>query len=59
VGKRGIYVMDRGYLNYNRFLEMNRQKVYFVSRLKENTEYKRVEKKTDRIVSILSYYIEM
>jgi len=43
VGRRGIYVMDKGYLNYNRFLKINRQKIYFVSQLKENTMYKKVE----------------
>jgi len=31
-----IYVVDRGYLNYERFLEMDKQKIYFVSQLKEN-----------------------
>ena len=40
-----IYVMDRGYLNYERFLEMDKQKIYFVSRLKENTVYKSIEEK--------------
>jgi len=40
-----IYVMDRGYLNYERFLEMDKQNIYFVSRLKENTVYKSIEEK--------------
>ena len=40
-----IYVMDRGYLNYERFLQMDKQKIYFVSRLKENTVYKSIEEK--------------
>ena len=43
--KENIYVMDRGYLNYEQFLEMTNQDIYFVSRLKENTVYKSVEEK--------------
>ncbi|MGC8824437.1 MAG: transposase [Bacteroidales bacterium] len=31
-----VYVMDRGYLNYERFSQMNKKGFYFVSRLKEN-----------------------
>jgi len=40
-----IYVMDRGYLNYEQFLRMNKEGIYFVSRLKENTVYKSIEEK--------------
>ena len=40
-----IYVMDRGYLNYERFSQINKKGIYFVSRLKENTVYKSVEEK--------------
>ncbi len=40
-----VYVMDRGYLNYELFSKMNKRGIYFVSRLKENTVYKSVEEK--------------
>lgn len=43
--KGSIYIMDRGYLNYERFAAMNKEEIYFVSRLKENTVYKSVEEK--------------
>lgn len=43
--KECIYVMDRGYLNYEQFFRMNKEGIYFVSRLKENTTYKSIEEK--------------
>ncbi len=43
--KGSIYIMDRGYLNYERFAAMSKEGIYFVSRLKENTVYKSVEEK--------------
>lgn len=38
-----VYIMDRGYCNYERFDEMSRAGVYFVSRLKKNAKYKSIK----------------
>ncbi|MCX7953804.1 MAG: IS4 family transposase [Bacteroidales bacterium] len=43
--KGDIYVMDRGYLNYTKFLAMNEEGIYFVRRMKDNSVYKSIEEK--------------
>lgn len=37
-----IYVMDRGYLDFRRLYTFNQNHAYFVTRLKRNTQFKRV-----------------
>ena len=40
-----VLVFDRGYLDYQWFVELSRRRVYFVTRLKENTVYEVVERR--------------
>lgn len=40
VEKGGIYVFDKGYVNYQKWAEWTEKGVYFVTRLNENADYK-------------------
>jgi hypothetical protein len=40
-----VLVFDRGYVDYEWFLELTRQKVWFVTRLKEGAAYEVIEKR--------------
>jgi|SRR5215813_2456833 len=40
-----IYIMDRGYLNYEFFDKLDEKGVYYVCRMKENAVYERIEEK--------------
>ena len=40
-----VLVFDRGYLDYQWFVELSRRQVYFVTRLKENAVYEVVERR--------------
>src|SRR5260370_38572721 len=40
-----ILVFDRGYTDYEWFMSLTEQEVYFVTRLKENADYGVVEKR--------------
>lgn len=40
VEKGGIYVFDKGYVNYQKWVEWTEQGVYFVTRLNENADYR-------------------
>jgi hypothetical protein len=49
-----VLVIDRGYQDFHWWLELSRQKVFFVTRLKDNAEYGVVEQRsTDRDQGIL------
>ena len=40
-----VLVLDRGYIDYQWFVELSRRKVYFVTRLKENAGYEVVQRR--------------
>lgn len=40
VEKGGIYIFDKGYVNYQKWLEWSKAGAYFVTRLNENADYK-------------------
>jgi IS4 transposase len=40
-----VVVMDRGYIDYQWFIDLSRQGVYFVSRLKDNASFEIIEDK--------------
>ena len=40
-----VLVFDRGYIDYQWFVELSRRQVYFVTRLKENAVYEVVERR--------------
>jgi hypothetical protein len=40
-----VLVMDRGYIDYQWFVELTRQQVWFVTRMKDNAVYQVVEKR--------------
>jgi hypothetical protein len=59
------YVMDRGYLDFQRLYTFNRVPAFFVTRAKANTQYKRryshtVDKTTglrcDQTITLSGYY---
>ena len=45
VGHGTVLVLDRGYLDYQWFIELSRRQVYFVTRLKDNAVYEVVEQR--------------
>src|SRR5437868_12299569 len=40
-----VVVVDRGYIDYQWFVDLGRQGVFFVSRLKDNAVYEVIEKR--------------
>jgi len=60
-----IYIMDRGYLDYERFYRLHQSAAYFVTRVKSNTRYDRcyyqkIDKatglKSDQVITLHGYY---
>jgi putative transposase len=51
-----VVVFDRGYTDYGYFSSLNRQKVWFVTRLKKNAKYRRVKKNEVKGAAIVSDY---
>jgi hypothetical protein len=41
-----VLIMDRGYIDYEWFVQLTRQRVYFVTRLKDNASFEVVEDRT-------------
>jgi putative transposase len=51
-----VAVFDRGYVDYGYFAALNRQKVWFVTRLKKNAKFRRVRKNESCGKDIVSDY---
>jgi IS4 transposase len=54
IEKNAIYVMNRGYLDFERFWRIEENKAYFVTRLKRNIRFRRVySAKVDKSTGLL------
>ncbi len=54
VEANSIYILDRGYVDFERLYNIHYQKAYFVTRLKTNTNYRRLySRKTDKTTGLL------
>jgi len=62
IEKNQIYVFDRGYNDYNYFHEIDKNKAFFVTRLKKNAKYRVIKRKltgnkygviSERIIKII------
>lgn len=42
--KETIYICDKGYIDYDKFVHYPNKEIYFVSRLKENTSINEIQK---------------
>lgn len=54
VEANSIYILDRGYVDFERLYNIHYQKAYFVTRLKTNTNYRRLySRKVDKATGLL------
>ncbi|MFY9307499.1 MAG: IS4 family transposase [Bacteroidia bacterium] len=63
----GFYVMDRGYIDWDRLYNIHKNKAYFVSRAKTNMKFKRVASskvsksdgiRCDQTIKLANYYAD-